>query len=105
MRICFDFADYNMGSISVTRGIASEIEKSEKQNKISIYPIPARDQLFVFGISRTGKYAILNMYGQVQIQGNLIDNETIDVACLKSGNYLIRLISDQTVQIQKFIKL
>jgi len=105
IRIYFDFADYNMGSISVTKGIASGIEKSETQNKIRIFPIPARDQLVVSGISWTGKYAILNMYGQVQIQGNLIDNETINVSFLKSGNYLIRLISDHAVQIQKFIKL
>ena len=105
MRICFDFADYNVGSISVTKGIASGIEKAEVPNGIRIFPTPARDQLFVSGMNRTGKYAVLNMYGQIQIQGNLIDNETINIDFLKSGNYLIRLISDQAVQIQKFIKL
>ncbi|HEX7583602.1 MAG TPA: T9SS type A sorting domain-containing protein, partial [Prolixibacteraceae bacterium] len=61
--------------------------------------------LFISGLSSPEKYSILNVYGQVLLEGNLSNNEAIDVKFLKSGNYLIRFKNNNTVQTEKFVKL
>ncbi|HEX7585089.1 MAG TPA: sialate O-acetylesterase, partial [Prolixibacteraceae bacterium] len=88
MRIFFDYAEYNMGTISVTREIPSGMIQPETGKKLIIFPTPARNNLFISGLSSPEKYFIINVYGQVLLEGNISNNEAIDVNFLKSGNYL-----------------
>jgi hypothetical protein len=105
MRIFFDYAMYNLGTIAVSREIPSGMKQAEALNKISIYPTPAHDQLFISGVKSPQKYCILNIFGQILKQGNLNDNNAVDVKFLNKGNYFIRFVGADFVQTEKFIKL
>ena len=105
MRIYFDYAEYNMGSISVTNEISAGMIQSEYSGKLIIYPTPVHDNLFISGINTLERYTILDVYGQVLLEGNIANNEFINVISLQSGNYLIKFKSINEVQTKIFIKL
>jgi sialate O-acetylesterase len=104
MRIFFDYADYNMGTISVTLENPTAIVLPENVGKLNVFPTPTRDQIYISGLSCQEKYSILNLYGQVLLQGNIANNEAIDVKLLNSGSYLIRFENEEYLQTHKFIK-
>ncbi|HAQ18180.1 MAG TPA: hypothetical protein DCR40_02985 [Prolixibacteraceae bacterium] len=105
MRIYFDYAEYNLGMISVTREIPSGINQPEARNKVNIYPIPTRDKLFISGMNQVRKYVIITLPGQILHQGQISFNQPIDLKFLAGGQYIIRLEGDNFVQNEKLIKL
>lgn len=102
MRIFFDFAEYNMGRIELVREIPVGLINPQNNKEVSIFPSPVKDHLFISGNQIFTKYEILSVYGQVLKQGNI--SELIDVKFLPGGNYLIRLVGENTFLIKKFIK-
>jgi sialate O-acetylesterase len=105
MRICFDFADYNMGSISVSQVMTSAPAQKEAVNKVSIFPIPTSDFLTISGIKEQTSYSIINLFGQVLKKGILNENHKLDLEFIRSGNYLIQLEGKSWRKIVKIIKL
>lgn len=104
MRICFDYAEYNMGTISLTREIPSDIVNTGDENSLEIFPSPASDQLYVSGVKTGTEYSIVNIYGQVLQNGIVSESKTIDIRSLHEGHYLLRFKSNHTVKTGKFIK-
>lgn len=105
MRIFFDYAEYNMGTISVTNEISAGMIQPVYREKLIMYPSPVHNNLFISGINTPFEYTILNIQDQVLLRGNVTNNETIDLKFLKSGNYLIRFRNNDEVQTKKFTKL
>ncbi|MDP3643879.1 MAG: sialate O-acetylesterase [Bacteroidota bacterium] len=105
MRIYFDYAEYNLGTITVTREIPSETTELEKQKKLTVFPTPTHDKLYLSGIEYFYRYSILSVIGQVLKQGRIAENQTLDVKFLSAGKYLIRFEGDKRVQTEKIIKL
>ena len=85
--------------------ISKGIIQPRSSRKLNIYPTPTHYKLFISGINSRGKYSILNIYGQVLIKGNIVNNEAPDLKFLKSWNYLIRFKNSNEIQTEKFIKL
>jgi endoglucanase len=104
LRIYFDYAEYNMGSISVTREIPSGIIQPEA-GKVILFPNPTRNKLFISGNKQVKKYAVYSLPGQIMKRGNIADNQAIDLKYLAKGNYFIRLEGDDFIQTEKLIKL
>jgi hypothetical protein len=104
MRICFDYAEYNMGTISITREVPSGIANTEGENSLEIFPSPASDELNVSGVKPGTEYTIVNLYGQVLQNGLISQNKTIDIRCLHEASYLLRFKSNNEVRTGKFIK-
>lgn len=105
MRIFFDYAEYNLGTISATREIPSGIIQPEAINKVSIFPTPTRSHLFISGNKQVKKYAVYNLPGQILKRGNLSENQIIDLKFLARGNYILRLEGTGFIQTEKLIKL
>jgi len=105
MRISFDYAEYNMGTISAAREIPSGIVVLEAKNKATIFPTPTCDQLYISGNERIKNYSIFSTPGQILKQGDISENQSIDVKYLAKGNYFIRLEGKDFIQTEKFIKL
>jgi len=105
MRIYFDYAEYNLGAITVTREIPSGEYPLETEKKVTIYPTPTKDLLFISGITQIIKYTIIDLPGQILKQGQIENNEPIDLKFLASGQYLIRLEGDNYIKTEKLIKL
>lgn len=105
MRIFFDDAGYNMGTISVTRELPTEIRMTEAAGKATIFPVPTRDYLYINDDKLVNNYSIFSIQGQILKRGNIDESRSIDVKYLAKGSYLIRLEGGGILQTAKIIKL
>jgi hypothetical protein len=105
MRIYFDYAEYNLGTITVTREIPSGEYPLEAEKKATIYPTPTSDLLYISGIAQIRKYTIIDLPGQILKQSMIENNQPIDLKFLARGQYLIRLEGDNYIKTEKLIKL
>lgn len=73
-------------------------------NEMKIFPNPATDQIRIKTEFHSGRLELFDYSGQMVIQRELSDGNSVDISFLKSGMYIVRLVSGvKTVQ-QKFIK-
>jgi surface protein len=76
--------------------------ENENLLTISIYPNPAKDKLFILGLSTSSKVSIYNVLGK------LVFSETtsseLDLEGLQSGLYIVKIIDQQKEITRKFIK-
>ncbi len=77
----------------------------EFSNYFSIYPNPVKNVLNINNKSNidVSSISIYNTLGQL-VQVNTKPSQTIDVSELKSGNYLVKIVSDKGTSNTKFIK-
>ena len=75
-------------------------ENKVLNQKISIYPNPAKDQIQLKGyISQNAQVIIYNFLGQVEHEESVSSNQTIFVGDLKSGIYILQ-VKDANSSIQ-----
>jgi surface protein len=69
---------------------------------ISVYPNPAKDKLFILGLSKPSKVSIYNVLGK------LVFSETtsseVDLEGLQTGVYIVKIRDQQKETTRKFIK-
>ncbi len=75
-----------------------EISKN-RNNTILLYPVPAKDQLFIKlnnqnSKARNTKIYLYNAIGSLIAEKNISQNNQIEVSNLKPGTYIIKLIAD-----------
>lgn len=105
------YFDYNAPIVTneATTTVANVLSNQDFvfSNYLSISPNPAKDFLNLkmkqdIDISTISIY---NVLGQVvQIIPNAKNTQTIDVSSLKTGNYIIKIVSDKGTSSSKFIK-
>lgn len=105
MRIHFDYAFYNMGTISIYKTNTTSSDLTADVNSIKIFPNPANNKLYISGYQYVQKYSIQNINGQVIEMGNFVNNPDIDITHLPQGNYLISLTGKDFCLTEKVIKL
>ena len=64
-------------------------EKRASSEKILVYPSPANNYIRVGGVENTS-YVIINLLGQVALNGSGYSGEAIDISSLQPGGYIIR---------------
>lgn len=69
---------------------------------VEVYPNPADEVLNVKGLLKFS-YDIIDISGRIVISGNTLDS-TIDIASLRPGSYILRIVKDDEVLSMKFIK-
>lgn len=75
---------------------------NENETKLSVYPNPANEMLFVSESNLT--FSIHDLSGKLILQG-VTSTSGIDISSLTSGIYVISLLnSDETITVSKFIK-
>jgi surface protein len=76
--------------------------EDENLSSISIYPNPAKDKLFIQGLSNPSKVSIYNMLGKL-VYSKTTSSE-LDLEGLQSGIYIVKIIDQQKETTHKFIK-
>lgn len=80
----------------------NDIVKNNK--KISIYPNPVKDYIYIKGAGKIDKAEIYNMVGQKVVTLNSVE-EQIDASFLSKGNYVLRIfVKGEVSQSFTFIK-
>ena len=69
---------------------------------ISMYPNPVVNKLFIQGLSDVAKVSIYNIFGKLVLSKTT--SNTIDVAHLQSGMYIIKIVDQQKETVKKFMK-
>lgn len=68
------------------------VNDSKSIGALRVYPVPARNKLFVSGFIKPGIFKLINVNGIIVSEGQLNDN-TVDVANLATGIYVFRMNS------------
>jgi hypothetical protein len=105
MRIYFDFADYNMGTISISAVNPTATTENDINNSVKIYPNPAGDKLFISSQKPVENYTIQNLSGQTILQGVMLEKQYVDLKSLIKGAYLVCLMGNGFSKTSKFVKL
>ena len=69
---------------------------------ISMYPNPVVNKLFIQGLSDVAKVSIYNILGKLVLSKTT--SNTIDVAHLQSGMYIVKIVDQQKETVKKFMK-
>ena len=86
-------------------------ETSTKETGLSsfeIVPNPTSDVIFIKESSNQllgSTYSIIDVQGRIVQSGNLTDNNSIDVEGLSSGILFLKIQLDNTVRVEKFVKM
>jgi hypothetical protein len=90
-------------SIIVTfRASPTGIENIQSQ-KISIYPNPAKDEIFIKAEQPIDKVETYSLTGSLLLSENNF-NEKISVSALSKGVYLLKVYTDKGVIVSKIVK-
>ncbi len=90
--------------IYLSPSLTSTQDLNTIEDKISIYPNPCKDKLYV-NIDEFTYYSISNIQSHTYLSGSIEKNtNTIDVSPLKAGVYIISLYSNKINQRNIFIK-
>jgi len=89
--------------VSITVDCFISIDNQEEI--IMLYPNPITDKLFVeFPVSSQTTFAIFNLNGQLFASGHLTQSkEEIELSNLPAGNYLVRIINEDSVSLFKVL--
>jgi rhodanese-related sulfurtransferase len=90
--------------VDTTTGIS---DNQTIRNEISLYPNPASDKLIVETNQdlNPGTLSIFNSNGQVLISRHIAGSRTeINIVSLPKGIYILKLVSDRNIFVQRFIK-
>ncbi len=88
---------------NVTINGINNLEKTNLE-KISIYPNPAKDKLFVSGNVENANLKIFNLQSQLVLEKVLTDDKAIDISKLEIGLYTVKIQTKNNIFINKLIK-
>ena len=69
----------------------------------AVFPNPASDFISV-NTNENGTYEIVSLSGQVAAQGIIANTNTIDVSSLENGVYFVKISTESSIKIARFIK-
>jgi len=95
---------YNSSRSNVATNVVSSIpEFEEENNSIKLYPNPVKNELRIEYDGKTS-FEIVNLMGQVIMNGNLNKSTIVQTSTLSSGVYLIKVRTGNSFEYKKIIK-
>jgi hypothetical protein len=90
--------------LEVVEGSTLTLENSFV-NDLVIYPNPTKDVLKISSVDslEDAIYTIFDINGK-RVMNSKLNQNTIDVSALNTGNYILRIVSGNKIKSQKFIK-
>lgn len=67
-----------------------EVNNPNQNNKVTLYPNPVKNQLFLSGLKQNINYQIYNTEGRLITSALLSSSSFIDVSALNKGNYILK---------------
>lgn len=93
---------------SISDSISDSISEGSIEDSIfNVYPNPANFEITIeyLGNNKNCTLTVLNINGQELIRQQIINRKTkIDISNLKKGTYILKVITDKTVEVRKIIK-
>lgn len=80
------------------------IENIENTNKLSVYPNPVFNELFIETNSNNNNIEILNSIGQLVYKGIVMNKTVISTSDFAPGIYLLKIQTGNSIQFKKIIK-
>jgi hypothetical protein len=103
----FTYGQVEDYTVNIVSNIArQDVVSSSKVLTFNLYPNPvpeSGDVLNISSLKGDATFKILNVLGQEVSKGK-IDNETLSVANLKSGTYLLEVSSNEQTVVKRFVK-
>lgn len=94
---------FNSGYLGI-QATVSGIEEAHAHENISIYPNPVKDQLYIQAPA-PASYELIYANGMLIQEGEIAGHTSIDVAHLASGVYMIRILLEEVVKTEKWLKV
>jgi hypothetical protein len=93
----------NSDPLDVTVQVVELITETENQNdKISVYPSPADNLLFIHLYSEGNSFSMYDILGKKMLSGNLRNGKNaLDLQCFKGGVYLLKIVGQRTIRVIK----
>lgn len=89
--------DYTVNIVATAKGTASLIT-------VQLYPNPVKGSVLnITSVTNEATYRIINMIGQ-EVKKGKIDNNTVNVAALNAGTYLLEINANDEKIVKRFIK-
>ncbi len=73
----------------------------ENKAPVKLYPNPSSDYINVSGLQESKDYAICNLLGATVLEGEVSQNQNIDVKSLQKGLYIIKLENNEAIKFMK----
>ena len=82
-----------------------DIEDVEKNNTLSIFPNPAKDEVFVASAEKIEHIDVLDMSGKTikSIDVNALE-VNIDISSFEKGTYMLKVYTDKNIETKKIVK-
>lgn len=78
--------------VSSLRGSGTfRFQQLSGSNDLTIYPNPVQNELRVIGCTEPSAWQIVNLFGQIAVQGVLQNNNTLNTSDLPEGSYLLKI--------------
>ena len=96
----------NSDTSNIINVILTEIEVTENNKTIKVYPNPVSNELIIEidGNNKVLNFEILNAIGKMVFKGNLLDKTIVQTTNFALGVYLIKLENGRTFEFKKIIK-
>ena len=82
-----------------------DIDDVEKNNTLSIFPNPAKDEVFVASAEKINHIDVLDMSGKTikSIDVNALE-VNIDISSFEKGTYMLKVYTDKNIETKKIVK-
>jgi hypothetical protein len=74
------------------------------ESKLMLYPNPVSDVFYIEGLSEVTVISIIDLSGRTLIQKQVSDNEAVYVNQLPKGNYVLKIINNESTSEHKLLK-
>lgn len=91
---------YYLKTSYATLGLGDNVQAS----KLAVYPNPVSDQLFISSEDQKVENVVIYSLSGVVVKNISNEVESVDVSDLASGNYIVKLTTDQGTAVKKIIK-
>lgn len=94
-----------IGDSRVTNCITSNLQATEvKKASLSVYPNPAKDQIFLKATESIDRLQLLSLNGKIILESNPLNEKArLDLTKLNDGVYLLKIVSAGKLQQRKII--
>ncbi len=78
--------------------------RKQKRVRIKVYPNPVTNKLYFTGFAENSRVFIINLSGKVIFSQKITHGAPMDVSTLPQGIYFLKIISENSSVIRKFVK-
>lgn len=94
---CSTTLDFTVGNLA--------LEAGDSAGKFTIFPNPSTSEVFFYGVTLVNSEAIIySSDGKEILRTTTTDQNWIDISTLSKGNYILMIISENSVHSAQFIK-